>query len=31
MAFLKAVGIETQTVDAEGFATPVSGISGQGQ
>jgi len=31
MAFLKAVGIGTQTVDAEGFATPVSGISGQGQ
>jgi len=31
MAFLEAVGIGTQTVDAEGFATPVSGISGQGQ
>jgi len=31
MAFLEAVGIGTQTVDAEGFATPVSGITSPGQ
>ncbi|MDQ6669723.1 MAG: Tad domain-containing protein [Chloroflexota bacterium] len=31
MAFLKVLGIGTQTVDAEGFAAPVSGISGHGQ
>jgi len=31
MAFLEAVGIGTQTIDAEGFATPVSGITSPGQ
>ena len=31
MAFLGAVGIGTQTVDAEGFATPVSGITSPNQ
>jgi hypothetical protein len=31
MAFLEALGIGTQTVDAEGFATPVSGITSPGQ
>jgi hypothetical protein len=31
MAFLGAVGIGPQTVDAEGFGTPVSGIIGPDQ
>ncbi|MGI9149801.1 MAG: pilus assembly protein TadG-related protein [Chloroflexota bacterium] len=31
MAFLQVLGFSTQTVEAEGFATPVSGIVGPGQ
>src|SRR6266567_234740 len=31
MAFLGPLGLGTQTVDAEGFATPVSGITSPGE